>query len=332
MKGGSRRPGACPARSQGALRLCDTFLVKFKPSAWLLIVVVAVVCAAAVWGVAAFRSRDLSPGALLKRVPMDDSVIVYVNFASLRRTGVLQLLEGTPVAEEPEYQSFVRKTEFNYRQDLDSALIAFAPAGKFILAKGRFEWRSLQAYVGDQGGSCYNSLCLMAGSTPERHISFFPLQPTVMAMAVSSDTTAALRLQNVSAGPAPETPNAPVWVSIPGSLLRSRDALPEGTRVFARSMESADNLLLTFAPEGARIAARLILRCRNEQDAAATAAQLSRATAALREAVQRESRAPNTADLSGVLTAGTFRSEGQRVYGYWPIEQSFVTNVLGGSR
>lgn len=306
--------------------------MKFKPSAWLLIVLVAVVCGVAVWGVASFRSRDLSPGVLLKRLPLDNSVVLYVNFAALRRAGIIQLLEGAPVAEEPEYQSFVRETEFNYRQDLDSALVSFAPGGKFILAKGRFEWRSLRSYATEQGGSCYNSLCLMTGSTPERHISFFPLQPGLMAMAVSPDTTAALRLQSASEGPAPETPDAPVWLSIPGSLLKSRDSLPEGTRMFARSMESAESVILTFAPEASRLAARLNVRCHSDQEAAETAAQLSHATGTLREAIAREHQVPNAADFSGVLTSGSFRSAGRMVYGYWPLERAFIANVLGATR
>jgi hypothetical protein len=170
----------------------------------------------------------------------------------------------------------------------------------------------------------------MDGSTPDRRISFFPLQPNLMAMAVSSDGAAALRMQSVSGGPVPETPDAAVWLSIPPSALKSREDLPGGTRMFARSIEAAENATLTFAPEGNRIAARLDVRCRNEQDAAQAAAQLTRATAMLREAIERERQKPNPADFSGVLTSGTFRSEGRRVRGYWPIERAFVSNVLGG--
>jgi hypothetical protein len=35
--------------------------------------------------------------------------------------------------------------------------------------------------------------------------------------------------------------------------------------------------------------------------------------------------------LSGVLTAGTFHSDGIRVFGYWPIEKSFLDNMFSGS-
>jgi hypothetical protein len=45
--------------------------------------------------------------------------------------------------------------------------------------------------------------------------------------------------------------------------------------------------------------------------------------------MEREHRKPDPADLSGVLAAGAFRNEGQRVLGYWPIERVFVQTVLG---
>jgi hypothetical protein len=171
----------------------------------------------------------------------------------------------------------------------------------------------------------------MAGSTPERRISFFPVRSNLMALAVSPDESAALRLQDAPSGPDPQVPAAPVWLSIPTSVLKSSDSLPAGTRVFARSMEQAETVTLAFAPEGHGLAARLDVRCRDDRAAADLASQLTRTTSLLLEMMEREHQKPNPADLSGVLTAGAFRSEGRRVLGYWPIEQAFVQNVLGGS-
>jgi len=52
----------------------------------------------------------------------------------------------------------------------------------------------------------------------------------------------------------------------------------------------------------------------------------------LRQMIARENQSPNPADLSGVLAAGSFSSGGKRVYGYWPIEPSFVENLFGAQR
>jgi hypothetical protein len=152
-----------------------------------------------------------------------------------------------------------------------------------------------------------------------------------MALAVSPDESAALRLESTVSGPEPQVPAAPVWLSIPTSVLKSGDSLPAGTRMFASSMERAESVTLAFAPEGHGLAARLDVRCRDERDAADLASQLMRTTSLLRETMERERRKPDPADLSGVLTSGAFRNEGRRVLGYWPIAPVFVQNVLGGS-
>jgi roadblock/LC7 domain-containing protein len=207
-------------------------------------------------------------------------------------------------------------------------MVSFAPDGKYLLLKGRFDWKSLHTYVADENGQCYNLLCRMAGSAPERQISFFPVQSGLMALAVSADDGAALRMSSAAPGPAEEAPDAPVWLSIPPSVLKSSSSLPDGARMFARGMERAESVTLGFAPQGGRIVARLSVRCRNPQDASDIAAQLTGATTLLQEMIAREHQRPNPADLSGVLAAGSFHGEGRRVVGYWPIDQAFVESVL----
>ena len=296
-----------------------------------MVVGIAAVCGVSVWGVAWYRSRSLTTAALLRRMPAQDAVVAYIDFSELRRAGILRLLDGSKAGEDNEYQNFVRQTQFDYQEDLDSALVAFAPTGRFLLVQGRFDWKSLHTYVESQDGTCFNSLCRMAGSTPERHISFFPVRSNLMALAVSPDDSAALRLQSPVSGPDPQVPTAPVWLSIPTSVLKSSDSLPAGTRIFARSMEQAESVTLAFAPERHGLAARLDVRCRDERAAADLASQLTSTTSLLRKTMEREHQKPNPADLSGVLSGGAFRNEGRRVLGYWPIEPAFVQNVLGGS-
>ena len=264
-------------------------------------------------------------------MPTHDAVVAYIDFSELRRAGILRLLDGSKAGEDPEYQNFVRQTQFDYQEDLDSAIVAFAPTGRFLLVQGRFDWKSLHTYVESQDGTCFNSLCRMAGSTPERRISFFPLRSNLMALAVSPNEYAAMGLQSAVSGPDPQVPTAPVWLSIPTSVLKSSDRLPAGTRMFAHSLEQAETVTLAFAPEGHGLAARLDVRCRNEQAATDLASQLTSTTSLLRETMERERQKPNPADLSGVLSAGTFRNEGRRVLGYWPIEPAFVQNMLGGT-
>jgi hypothetical protein len=259
---------------------------------------------------------------------------MYLDFRPLRQSDLFNRIENSKITEDSGYQEFVRRTAFDYKRHLDVAMVAFAPSGKYLLLRGQFDWKRLRAYVESENGKCYNSLCRVQGSTPERRISFFPLEPNLMALAVSPDESAVVRLRDAAPGPAPEIPagllHSPAWMSIPASLLRSGD-LPEGARPFARSMDRAESVFLSFAPEGKRLAARLDVRCRTNGDAASLAIQLSRTTALLREMMGRERQTPDPAGLSGVLTAGSFHSEGSHVFGHWPIELEFVDKILAGS-
>jgi hypothetical protein len=293
---------------------------------------IAAVGGAGVWAGLWYRSRTVTPARLLKRIPASDALVVYLDFDALRRGGVLGLLENPKAAEEPEYREFARQIDFDYRQDLDTVLLAVAPAGKFLLARGRFHWKSLRSYVEAQNGRCADSLCRLEGSTPDRRISFFPVQSNLLALAVSNDDSAALRMSREASGPDPEVPGAPVWVSIPSAVLQSGDSLPAETRTFARSLARADSVVLSFVPEANRYAAKLSVRCRGGQDAADLASQLARTTALLQQSFEREHHVPNPADLTGVLAAGSFRSDGNRVFGYWPIARTFVDNLLGGPK
>jgi len=289
--------------------------------------VLLVLALAGTWG---WRARNASTSALMSRLPTRDAVVVAVDFAALRHAGVLQML-APPAAGEPEYRSFVSRTAFDYQRDLDFALLAFAPHARYFLLRGRFDWKALRTYAEAEHGSCQDSLCRMAGSVPDRRISYFPVQTGVMALAVGPDPYAALALGTRDASAVAETPDAPLWISLPQAVLRSGDGLPAGTRMFVRGMGNAESATISLGPDGLRFAARLTVRCRDAQDAAAVAEQLTKTTTLLRDLIEREHKRPNASDLSGVLTSGAFRSEGARVFGYWPIERSFLDNLLAGN-
>lgn len=308
--------------------LWDTAVVHPRLRAWLLILLIAVVCTAVIVGSVWYRSRRLSTAELLKRMPAIDSLVLYIDFERLRQAGLVQLLDGSKAGEDPEYQAFARKTDFHWAQDLDNAILAVAPSGKYIVAQGRFDWKSLRSFAESENGRCFSAMCKMQGSSPERHISFMPLQSNVMAMAIATDDGAVNRLTGWVSGPDPEVPDGPVWLSIPASILKSEE-LPEGTVSFARSIADADRVTLAFVPEGNRLAAKLNVLCRNEENAAKMAQDLTRTTEILRSMIAHAHAKPNPADIAGVLSAGSFQSKGRRVLGYWPIEPIFIETTLG---
>ncbi len=302
-----------------------------KRNAWLLAMALLTAASAAFVAVRWYRSRPLPLAAQMQHMPQQDAVMVYIDFHRLRQAGILRLLDSSKVAEDADYREFSGKIGLDWERDLDSALLALAPSGKYMLIAGRFHWPRLRSYARSAGGECYESACRLNGSTPERRISFFPLQDNLMALAVSTDQWAVRNLQGSAPAPVPDLPDAPVWVKIPGAALRSGQNLPDGTRMFARSIAQADFATLMLAAEGPAISAKLDVHCADAQAATEIAGELSRATAVLRDLIAREHQQPNAADLSGLLAGGNFWSQGTRVYGRWPIQRALIESLFGGA-
>jgi len=299
---------------------------------WLLVFGVIGLCAGGVWLVDQHHNRVTSSRAsLLARLPTKDAVILEIDFAALRRAGLIAMLGNSKTAQEAEYKQFVANTEFDYTQDLDLALVSFAPTGKYFLLKGHFDWNKLNRYVRSHGGDCYNTLCKMNGSTPDRKISFSPLRPEIMALAVSKQDDAVGFIMTAPSADSPAAvPSEPVSLTFSPSGLKSMGGLPTGTQIFAKSLEDAAEVILTLGPRGNDFQLTLKARCRSDHDAEILAAELERSTSLLRSMIARENRTPNPRDLSGVLTSGTFSHTGPHATGIWPISRGFVEDTLTG--
>ncbi len=301
-----------------------------KRNVWLLIIGLVALCGMLIGGIAWYRvDRSGRLAHMMRRLPQKDAVVLYIDAAALRNAGVMQFLLSGNVPEEPDYRDFVAKTEFDYRTDLDAALVSFNSEGMFMVGKGRFDWRSLRKYAVSQGGDCYNVTCRMTGSTASRNISFFSIERSLLGLAVGPDQLAVERLKEV--GPVEmATPPYPLWVKIPTSVLKTSEKFPAGTKMLARSMGESEGITLGLAQEGKQFALKLDAACRSEEAAATLASDLNRITMMVRDMIARENQKPNAADLSGVLTSGKFEHQGSRVNGGWVVEWSFLKNLVSG--
>jgi hypothetical protein len=290
-----------------------------------LLLVLIIATAAAVTFVL-LRTGNLTP--VLARLPSDNAAVLAIDFAALRGSGVLALLSGPIVEEEPEYKTFVEKTGFDYRRDLDHAFISFPSDGVYFLIRGRFDWRRLESYAREQGGGCLNGLCRMAGSQPSRKISYFLIRPDLLAMAVSPNESAATRMSEPAKNARPiSMPKQPVWLSLPSSTLKRSADFPTGTQLFAKAMQDAESATISIAPRGKALEAQLEVVCRNANEASVLAAQFQKTTDVLREILKHEKQSPGPGELAGVLTAGVFQQQDARVVGRWPIEKAFLDNL-----
>ena len=275
------------------------------------------------------NSRNLSGAAMLQRLPTADAVVFSIDFVQLRRSGVFSELVGSKVMEEADYLAFVRDSGFDYQRDLDEALGSFTPSGNFFVVRGRFDWKKLESFAKQSGGSCYDRLCHMPGSVPERRISFLPLAAGVMGLAVGPEDLAASQLLHPGTQRAISVPSQPLWLSIPGAALNRTAKNIPGASLLTQTITGVDEVMLTIGADGTGFAARLEAQCKTSQDAASLTGQLQAFTSVFKAAMSREKKKPDPKDLTGVLTAGQFRQSDRMVYGEWTLRKSFLDNLAG---
>lgn len=304
--------------------------MRFRFQPWQLAVLLAVLCGAVTGGIHLYRTRGGSnPTDLVAYLPTDNATVVYIDADAIRRSGILNMIAGSKAAEELEYQQFVNQTMFDYRQDLDAVAVSFKDGQVFMAARGNFRWKNLMDYAVRQGGSCHNSFCTAPSSRPSRRISFYPLQPNLMALAISADDFAAYSVTHKNGKLALEPPAQPLWMLVPALALKNTDALPAGTKPYASALESAEQIVFTIGPDSGHLQLSLQVTCRDPSSASKLLVDFQNATDTLRKWIEREHQQPNPADLSGVLVAGTFRRDDRRVYGQWPIPRAFVDSLTG---
>lgn len=313
--------------------------MRYRPRKWQIVLSLAVFCAVLLAALYVWRTRrDATPAEMAAFLPTGDSLLLYMDLNAMRHSGLLDALAGPRGAEEAEYRQFIEQTGFNYRDDLDALAVAIRanPATRerdvYAVARGSFDWARIGAYAGSHGGQCNSGFCRVPASQPHRFVSFYRIRSRLLALAVSSDQWAGLSIAN---GPGPrgasDLPGEPVWMLAPAAALQSDGLLPEGTRAYASALRGAERVALTLGAQGDRLAVSLDVTCRNVDQASTLVIQLEQLTETLRTWIAREHLKPNPGDLSGVLTAGSFRREDRRVFGSWPIPKEFVRTISDGA-
>ncbi len=272
------------------------------------------------------------PADLVALLPTSNASVVYIDVDAMRRSGILNLVAGSKAVEDADYQQFVNETKFDYRQDLDAIAAAFKDGKVYFALRGRFHWKNLKDYAERQGGSCHGDFCVVAGSQPNRRISFYPLKGGVLAMAISADDFAAYQVARQSGKLPLEPPKEPVWAVIPAVAWKAMDALPESVKAYVPALQGAEQITLSIAADPAsQLQLGVQVICKDATAASALLTQFENTTNTLRQVLSKVNRKPDPADLSGVLVAGTFHRSERQVYGAWPIPRAFVDAIAGGA-
>jgi hypothetical protein len=275
--------------------------------------------------------------SLIQSLPPDQATHVFIDVNALRRGGILDLVAGSKAAEEPDYRKFVEQTGFDYRTDLDAVAAAFFHNDVYFVLRGRFQWKKLAQYATSQGGQCAGAICSMAGSTPQRHISFYELRSGVLALAVSAAERGVNMIGPNQWKTAPKLPEEPVWVSAPSFAFADVKDLPEGTHAFLSPLARSQHVIFAVGPAGSAAGSkakalqiRLEVACDSPETASVVAGQLTQTTDLLKKMLVRDHMTPNKNDLSGVLVAGNFQQKDKTVTGTWPLDPSFVESLASG--
>ncbi len=257
----------------------------------------------------------------------------YLDVGALRASGILDKLVGSTVGEAADYTAFVRQSGFDYKRDLERVMLNSAGGIHYFLLQGKFDWPKLRSYAESQGGKCQGATyCQMKGSTPDRVISWRRISDDYMGLASARDEAGA---RAIDRRPSPEkapftSPAAPLWLHLPGDVIRANQELPAGTRLFAKALEKSERVVFALAPDNAGFALTADVTCANPEEAAILRAQLDGLTKTLASFIAREKQQPSAADLSGVLTSGQFERADRNVKARWSVPKAFIDS-LGGS-
>ena len=304
--------------------------IRLQP--WQLAVLV-VALSGAVIGLVRWR-RNAAPydaARMMAALPSERATLLYADVGALRQAGILDLLAGSKAAEEADYRKFVEQTGFDYRTDLDAVAGAFVNGASYFTIRGRFQWKQLAAYALAQGGECRYTICSLPGSSLERNISFYPLRPNVLALAVASDSISVAAISPNQVLRFSPIPAEPVWISAPSSALTKPGALPAGIQSLLGPVARAERIVLAAGPRGTSAQLRLSVLCNSAEDAQAVRRELSAATDVLRSATSEAPRAGGQPDWAGLLRAGAFSQTGLEVTGAWPLERGFLEALASGA-
>lgn len=300
---------------------------------WMLVLLVAA-GAAAIYGVLILYRMGADPSVadLLRRLPETNALTLHVDLRAIRASGMGSLLEGSAVAEEADYRRFVRESGFDWTRDLDAVTATKAGDDWYLFIRGRFDMEKVRNFALARGGACKNGYCEVAGATPGRRVSYFPVTADVLALATSKAQMAVTRMvQKRKTDWTGGVPEGPAWVSFNGSVLAGDPALPSGGRLFGKVLAETERT--TFSVAGGAGGLELKMRAFSPTAAGAenVKAQLEGVTKEFKSYFERVGQASRPDDLSGLLLSGQFAVTGTEVTGRWPLHADLLKKLAGGS-
>ena len=220
-----------------------------KQQRWIIVLAVAVLCAAVFFGYQNWIApQGASRRELLAQMPSDASAVVFLDFDELRRAPfVAKLYDWAPKPQsDADYAQFLRETGFDFERDLDRIAVAVKKRGTasilFAIADGKFDRTKISAYASKFGTATKNGgreIYSVPASGTSKTISFVFLKNDRIALTDDADLTVSLNASN-------RKEDAAEW--------RTRFERLAGSPIFAviRQDAGAGSALAAQAPGGLR--------------------------------------------------------------------------------
>ena len=267
-------------------------------------------------------------------LPRVNTTVAYLDLEKLRQTGLFDLIAGSKAIEELDYRKFVDATGFEYRTDLDRIAIAFQGDNRYVVARGKFDWRKINDYLINAGGTCHNSVCnYMSTQITGHSLSYMPIRTSVIGLYTGSTELGVYDLSPRRLDDLGQVlPDAPLWVMVPASVWSAARDLPAGGKAFASVFAEAERVVFSVnADQAGKLKLSADVDCANAESAAKLQERLVEATDLLKKMMARENEKPSTKDLSGLLAGGRFVVEKNSVRATWPLERAFIEALASGS-
>lgn len=180
-----------------------------------------------------FGSRGDSRASLLRSLPPDASVVIYVDVAELRQGAILKNLAGlgANATVDQDYKQFVSETGFDYEKDLDRVGFAIQNAGGpnhyFALADGKFDRKKMETYLRKNGNSETkdgHEIFHIVSGLQGRNVSAAFLSDQRLAFADSADLSSRIEAGRREAGHAEWTDRFARLAGSPFFVLIRQDA------------------------------------------------------------------------------------------------------------
>jgi hypothetical protein len=167
-------------------------------------------------------------------VPADTVVVLGVNLATLRDTGVYQkLVTRVPL---PQLESFTQQTGLDPRKDLSEILFASNAKNALLLVRGKFRLADLQARFKSKGVTPSNYKGHDLFGDDRAAVTF--LDDSTAAAGTTADVRALLDQRSGQTG------------GLPAALRDLLRTLPAGDQVYAALTGGVENLHLPLPREG----------------------------------------------------------------------------------